>query len=82
LKWARIANNLAGKILGPLNTAGRVEEQVAVAKLTVRKHRDRAKRRAATDPTEKDPHLELANVEFQIAGKPSMALFRRQRDDV
>ena len=76
------ADNLAGKILGPVNTAGGVEEDVAVAKLTMRKHRDRGERRAATHPTEKDAHLELANVEFQIAGKTSMALFRRQRDDV
>ncbi len=35
-------------------------------------------RRAAGHPTEKYTHLELAHVEFQIAGEPSVALFRRQ----
>ena len=64
-----------------MNTTGRVKKHVAVAKLTVGKHRNRGERCAATHPAQKDAHLELAHVEFQIARKPAMALFRRQRDD-
>jgi hypothetical protein len=53
-----------------------------MAKLAMREHGDRGERRASAHPTEKDAHLELANVEFQIARKPSVALLGGQRNDV
>ena len=76
------ADNFAGELFGLLNAARAVDEHIAVTKLTMRKHRDRGERRAAGHPTEKNAHLELANVEFQIARKPTVALLGRQRDDV
>ena len=75
------ADHFSGKVFRFLNAARAMNEHVAVAKLTVRKNRDRAKRRAPSHPAEKHAHLQLADVEFQIAGKPSVALFRRQRQD-
>src|SRR5262245_27578763 len=48
----------------------------------MRKHGDRGERRASPHPTEKDSHLQLANIEFEIARKPSVALLGRQRHDV
>src|SRR4029434_1036175 len=76
------ADNFAGELFGLLNAACAVDEHITVTKLTMRKHRDRSERHTASHPTEKNAHLELANVKFQIAGKSSMALFGRQRDDV
>src|SRR5262245_21888719 len=76
------ADNFAGKVFGLLNAARAVDEHITVTKFTMRKHRDRGERRASSHPTEKNAHLELANVELQIAGKPSVTLFGRKRDDV
>ena len=75
------ADNFTGKVFGLMNAAGGVNEHVAMTEFSMWKNRDGAKRRAATDPTEKHAHLELANIEFQIARKPSVALFRRQRNN-
>ena len=76
------ADNFAGELFGLLNAACAVDEHITVTKLTMRKHRDRSERRTSSHPTEKNAHLKLANVKFQIAGKPSVALLGRQRDDV
>jgi hypothetical protein len=48
----------------------------------MRKYGDRGEWRAPACPAEKNAHLQLANVEFQIAGKPPVALFRGQGDAV
>ena len=76
------ADDSPGKVFRFLNAARGMNEHVAVAKFTMGKNRDRAKRRAPAHPTEKHAHLQLAHVEFQIAGKPSVALFRRQRQNL
>ena len=72
---------LPARSSGLLNAARSVEKHVAVAELPVRKHRDRGERRAAPHPTEKYPHLQLANVELQIAGEPRGGALRTASDD-
>ena len=46
------------------------------------KNRDGGERRAATDPAEKDAHLQLADIELQSARETRVALFRGQHDDI
>jgi hypothetical protein len=75
------ADDFSGKVLRPLNTARRMNEDVPVAKLPMGKNGDRPEGRAAGDPAEKYSHLELAHVEFQVTRKAAVALLGRQGDD-
>src|ERR1044071_10092024 len=75
------ADGLASQIVRLLNTAGAVNEHIAVTKFSMRENRDCPERRAAADPTEKHAHLQLAHVELQTAREAAMALLGRQRED-
>src|SRR5262249_43830835 len=66
------ANRFTRKVLGFLNTTRAAHKDIAVAELSVWKHRNGAERRAAGDPAEKHAHLQFADVEFEILGEASV----------